>query len=142
MPYASKAQMRYFFAAEKEGKLPEGTARRWAHETKERGTDLKTLPDHKKKSKKQMKKSASVFFDLSKIASIAKLAASGVNTATRLPLPKKIAGGHSVNKLQVGRTPIVGTPRQLSESVLEQLKGPKMGAPMRSGKVTTTSVDA
>ena len=51
MPFQSKAQQRYMFAAEKRGELKKGTARRWAHETK----DMKHLPNRKKKSKKRGK---------------------------------------------------------------------------------------
>lgn len=43
MPYQSQAQMRKFFALEDEGKLPKGTAKKWAHET----PDVKSLPEHK-----------------------------------------------------------------------------------------------
>lgn len=45
-PYASKAQARAFFAMEDRGELPEGTARRWAHETP---GGIKGLPERKKK---------------------------------------------------------------------------------------------
>jgi len=41
MPFRSKAQMRWMFWAEKQGKLPKGTARRWAHET----PNIKRLPE-------------------------------------------------------------------------------------------------
>jgi hypothetical protein len=44
MPYRSKKQHKYFRWAESEGKLPEGTASRWAHET----ADMKSLPEKKK----------------------------------------------------------------------------------------------
>ena len=44
MPFQSKAQQRYMFAAEGRGELPKGTARRWAHETK----NIKRLPNRKK----------------------------------------------------------------------------------------------
>lgn len=47
MPFKSKAQQRYMFAAEKRGELKKGTAKRWAHETK----NIKRLPN-KKKSKR------------------------------------------------------------------------------------------
>ncbi len=33
MPFKSKAQRRYFYWAEKHGKLPKGTAKRWERET-------------------------------------------------------------------------------------------------------------
>ena len=38
--------MRLFFAKEKDGELPKGTALEWAHETK----NIKNLPDHVKKA--------------------------------------------------------------------------------------------
>ncbi len=41
MPFRSKAQQRFMFAAEARGELPEGTARRWAHET----PSIKKLPE-------------------------------------------------------------------------------------------------
>lgn len=37
MPFKSKSQMRRFFAMERRGDLPAGTARQWAHETKNIG---------------------------------------------------------------------------------------------------------
>jgi hypothetical protein len=43
MPFKSKAQQRYMFAAEARGELPKGTAERWAHET----PDIKKLPEKK-----------------------------------------------------------------------------------------------
>jgi hypothetical protein len=46
MPFKSKAQQRFMFAAESQGKLKPGTARKWAHETK----DMKKLPEHVKKA--------------------------------------------------------------------------------------------
>lgn len=46
MPFKSKSQQRYMFAAEARGELPEGTARRWAHETK----SIKKLPEKVKSS--------------------------------------------------------------------------------------------
>lgn len=46
MPFKSKAQQRFMFAAEARGDLKKGTAKRWAKET----SDIKDLPE-KKKSK-------------------------------------------------------------------------------------------
>jgi len=40
MPYKSVAQMKKFYAMEKRGELPRGTAERWAKET----PDIKKLP--------------------------------------------------------------------------------------------------
>jgi hypothetical protein len=49
MPYKSKAQMRAFFAMEKRGELPKGTAKRWAKET----PNLKRLPERVRKKKRK-----------------------------------------------------------------------------------------
>jgi len=46
MPFKSKAQWRAFYAMEKRGELPSGTAEKWAHETKK---SFKKLPLHKGK---------------------------------------------------------------------------------------------
>jgi hypothetical protein len=48
MPFKSKAQQRFMFAAEERGDVPKGTAREWAHKTK----SIKKLPErvHHKKS--------------------------------------------------------------------------------------------
>lgn len=42
MPFKSKSQERFFFAAQKRGDLKPGTAEKWAHET----PDIKELPGH------------------------------------------------------------------------------------------------
>jgi len=47
MPFKSKAQMRWMFAAERRGEVPKGTAKRWAHET----SSIKSLPEKKSKKK-------------------------------------------------------------------------------------------
>lgn len=44
MPFKSKAQQRFMFAAEGRGDIPKGTAERWAKHT----PDIKALPEHKK----------------------------------------------------------------------------------------------
>jgi hypothetical protein len=58
MPFRSKAQQRFMFAAESRGELPKGTAKRWAHHT----DDIKHLPEKvkKKKGRKKMKKTAGI----------------------------------------------------------------------------------
>lgn len=48
MPFKSKAQQRFMFAAEARGDLKKGTAKTWAHHTK----DIKDLPERAKKEKK------------------------------------------------------------------------------------------
>ena len=52
VPYKSKAQMGKFFAMEKRGQLPKGTAKEWADET----PNIKKLPKHVKKSRSKAKK--------------------------------------------------------------------------------------
>lgn len=44
MPFKSKAQQRFMFAAEGRGEVPKGTAERWAKHT----PDIKALPERKK----------------------------------------------------------------------------------------------
>jgi len=46
MPFQSKAQQRFMFAAESRGDLKKGTAERWAKET----PSIKALPERKKKA--------------------------------------------------------------------------------------------
>lgn len=46
MPFKSKAQLRFFAAAEDRGDLPKGTFKRWADET----PNIKKLPSRKRKS--------------------------------------------------------------------------------------------
>jgi hypothetical protein len=48
VPYKSKSQMRLFFAKEHRGELKKGTARKWAHETR----NIKRLPNRKRKKKR------------------------------------------------------------------------------------------
>ena len=57
MPFKSKAQQKWMFAAEARGEVKKGTAERWAKHTK----SIKSLPKKVKKSKKikkAMKKAA------------------------------------------------------------------------------------
>lgn len=51
MPFKSKAQQRFMFAAEERGEVPEGTAERWAKHT----PDIKKLPEKKHKDKHEKK---------------------------------------------------------------------------------------
>ena len=48
MPFKSKAQQRYMFAAEERGDIEEGTASRWSKETK----SIKDLPEKAKSAKR------------------------------------------------------------------------------------------
>lgn len=51
MPFKSKAQQRFFFAAESRGEFPKGTALEWAHATK----DIKKLPEKIRPKEEPMK---------------------------------------------------------------------------------------
>lgn len=52
MPFKSKAQQRFMFAAESRGEVPGGTAERWASETK----NIKSLPNKVKEKRGMIKK--------------------------------------------------------------------------------------
>jgi hypothetical protein len=53
MPFKSKAQQRFMFAAESKGELPKGTAKEWADATEKKKGGIEALPE-----KVKMKKSA------------------------------------------------------------------------------------
>jgi hypothetical protein len=46
MPFKSKAQEKFMFAAENRGEIKKGTAEEWAHAT----PDIKKLPEYVRKS--------------------------------------------------------------------------------------------
>lgn len=52
MPFKSKAQQRFMFAAEARGEILKGTAKKWAEHTK----DIKNLPARIEALKKMRKK--------------------------------------------------------------------------------------
>jgi len=52
MPLKSKAQQGWMFAAEERGELPKGTAKEWAHHTK----NIKSLPQYAHGKKIQKKR--------------------------------------------------------------------------------------
>jgi len=60
MPFKSKAQQRFMFAAESKGELPKGTAKEWADATEKKKGGIEALPE-----KVKMKKSAD---EMAKIA--------------------------------------------------------------------------
>ena len=49
MPFKSKSQQRFMFAAEARGEVKPGTAEKWAHET----PNINKLPQKAKKTKKK-----------------------------------------------------------------------------------------
>lgn len=54
MPLKSKAQMRFLFAAQKRGEVPEGTAEKFVAETPK--SKLKRLPEYKRQDEKTLRK--------------------------------------------------------------------------------------
>lgn len=56
MPFKSKAQQRFMFAAEERGDIPRGTAERWALETG--SGKMKKLPERAGDKKKPFNKAA------------------------------------------------------------------------------------
>lgn len=54
MPLKSKRQMRFLFAAQKRGEVPEGTAEKFVEETPK--SKLKRLPEYKRQDEKTMRK--------------------------------------------------------------------------------------
>lgn len=89
VPFKSKAQMRWMFAAEARGELPKGTAKRWAEHTK----NIKKLPERKKPKKQEdSKKSA-------KLAALylrAKIASLRAKLAAKAPVPGPQPGGGNI----------------------------------------------
>lgn len=57
MPFKSKAQQRYMFAAEARGEIKKGTAEKWAKHTK----NIKSLPARVKGSKKKSHVPGSIY---------------------------------------------------------------------------------
>ncbi len=68
MPFKSKSQAKWMFAAEDRGELPEGTASEWAHHTP---GGIKKLPQHVKKHKKaeDLSVQAANLYAVTKVAS-------------------------------------------------------------------------
>lgn len=52
MPFKSKSQQKWMFAAQERGELPKGTAERWASET----SNIEKLPNKLKNKKREMMK--------------------------------------------------------------------------------------
>lgn len=52
VPVKSKAQLRWMFWAEAHGKLPPGTAERWAHET----PNIEDLPEKKARKREAIRR--------------------------------------------------------------------------------------
>jgi hypothetical protein len=78
MPYRSNSQRRYFYAAEKRGELPKGTAAEWeAHTPKN-----KKLPERLHAKKKQIKKSSALVALAQSGDEIAQLAVAVIKQST------------------------------------------------------------
>lgn len=98
MPIKSKAQQRLLFAKERAGELPEGTALKMARETKEKGVDLKELPE-------KVSKTAAAIFD-----AFIKEATIGANTATAQASVSR-AKPSAPGKVHVPKQNVIGTSR-------------------------------
>ena len=73
MPYRSKAQQRFIFAAEERGDVPKGTAKKWAEHTK----NIKSLPEHVKKAEEDL------------VHSFYKIAKELLSKSKNLPIPER-----------------------------------------------------
>ena len=98
MPIKSKAQQRLLFAKERAGELPEGTALKMARETKEKGVDLKSLPE-------KVSKTAATIFD-----AFIKEATIGANTATARAGVQRVRPSNP-GKVVVPDQKVIGTSR-------------------------------
>lgn len=98
MPIKSKAQQRLLFAKERAGELPEGTALKMARETKEKGVDLKELPE-------KVSKTAAAIFD-----AFIKEASIGANTATAQAGVTRVRPA-APGKVIVPKQKVIGTSR-------------------------------
>lgn len=63
MPFKSKAQQRFMFAAEDRGELPKGTAKEWADATEKKKGGIEALPEKVKSSKKTASAIAEVILE-------------------------------------------------------------------------------
>lgn len=72
MPFKSKAQQRFMFAAEARGEVPKGTAQEWADATKKQKGGFKALPE----KVKPVKKSSS---ELAKLAISSEMASRAID---------------------------------------------------------------
>lgn len=110
MPIKSKAQQRLLFAKERAGELPEGLALKMARETKEKGVDLKSLPE-------KVSKTAAAIFD-----AFIKEATVGVNTATAQADVSRVKPS-APGKVHVPKQKMIGTSRGFNpEASIERSK--------------------
>lgn len=115
MPFKSKSQQRFMFAAESRGDLPKGTAKRWAEHT----PDIGKLPEKKHKSRSEKKAEfvnafVSNFYaklDISKEAAAKSPMVDALRSAV-------ITG---LNKVAAAAAP-VGTPSEAAQAVSEAAK--------------------
>ena len=97
---------------EREGKLPAGTARRWAHESKDQGVNLKELPE--KVKDKKLEKVAEAF--------ITKMATLGTNTSTAMTGVKNAKP--DAGKIKTPRRQVIGTARGFDPAASVNNNGP------------------
>lgn len=120
MPFKSKAQQRFMFAAESRGDVPKGTARRWAHETK----NIKSLPE------KKMEKNGMFFGDREIVedGNFMKLAQS------QFPEAPKVKPGEEI---KVPKKTVESLPVQQEKPKAPKLTTPKGQLPVQPQKPET-----
>ena len=119
MPFKSKAQQRFMFAAEERGDVPKGTAEEWAHKT----PNIKKLPEHVKKHKKTAEEIAS---EILKKAGFAPAALSVMHMAKKRKqkrLPKDIA--NDVVEKTASQNPVAAAAIATSKSLRDFFDGAK-----------------
>jgi hypothetical protein len=129
MPFKSKAQQRFMFAAESRGELPEGTAKRWADETR----NIKKLPEKVKtvKTKKTSKKAEAIL--LRKVAAaqdVREKACMVLRYTHHLSHDKRASLG-----LATVANELLRTSQPLSKLAMEHLGLPEKAAKAFSAKV-------
>lgn len=123
MPFKSKAQQRFMFAAEAAGELPAGTAKQWAHET----DNIKQLPERVRGKKPKKKKDDPMV----------------TKTAGGAPVPKASAidprMGAPTTVPPIPRKPIVPTPPQRAAltPTLPIPRKPKVPTPPQRAALTS-----
>ena len=91
MPFKSKAQQRFMFAAEDRGEVPRGTAKRWAEET----PNIKKLPEKVKKKRSKVEKKGFEMGVAKKCIEIMEKAAIRYSPAAALKNPQEIPLNYS-----------------------------------------------
>lgn len=132
MPFKSKAQQRFMFAAEDRGDLPEGTAERWAKHTK----SIKKLPEKAKKDDKKEKKACIVEQSVALVSRMIEV--SNCRGSIETALLKAAAAPRKPKPGPIVPEPLPGKPEGAS-NLLTSLAGPAViGAALGGGAAMVT----